>query len=201
MRRPLEYEKKIWRQGKAVAGADEVGRGALAGPIVAAVVLFKPLILKSKAQWIKKIKDSKKLSPKMREHLYKKITRACVWATASVSNNEIDKHGIQPANILVINKAVEKLKRHLDYLLVDYVASFKSSYQHKCIAKGDQKVFSIACASIVAKVYRDSSMVKLHKKYPRYNFFQNKGYGSLEHRRAIRKFGISLLHRKSFNVL
>jgi len=196
----FKYEKKLWRRGLVVAGADEVGRGALAGPIVAAAVVLSPAFLKSKLAWIKQVKDSKKLSAKLREQLHKKIIRHCHWAVAAVTSINIDKMGIQPANILVINKAVKKLKHHPDYLLLDYVANFKSPTRFKTIIKGDSKVFSIACASIVAKVYRDRLMRKLHKKYVHYNWAKNKGYGSLEHRQAIKKFGPSPLHRKTFKI-
>ena len=196
----FKYEKKLWRRGLVVAGADEVGRGALAGPIVAAAVVLSPAFLKSKLAWIKQVKDSKKLSAKLREQLHKKIIRHCHWAVAAVTSINIDKMGIQPANILVINKAVKKLKHHPDYLLLDYVANFKSPTRFKTIIKGDSKVFSIACAAIVAKVYRDKLMVKLHKKYPQYKWAKNKGYGSWAHRQAIKKFGLSPLHRQSFKI-
>lgn len=201
MRLAFKYEQRLWRRGLVVVGADEVGRGALAGPIVAAVVILSPKILKSKAVWPKQVNDSKKLTAEVRILLYNQITKNSHWAIAALSNKQIDKIGIQPANILVVNKAVSKLKKSADYLLVDYIAGFKSPHQHKCIIKGDQKVFSIACASIVAKVYRDGLMKKLHKKYPKYYWDKNKGYGSVEHRRVVKKFGLSPLHRKSFNTL
>lgn len=200
MRLSLSYESKLWKRGLWVAGVDEVGRGALAGPMVAAAVLVSLKILKSKARWLKEVKDSKKLTPKSRESLYEKIITVARVALARVSNTEIDKLGIQAANILVINKAVKKLRYKKNYLLVDYVANFKSPIRFESIIRGDQKIFSIACASIVAKVYRDRLMTKLHKKYPQYNWAKNKGYGSVEHRRAIKKHGLSHLHRKSFTT-
>lgn len=200
MKPNFKHERQLWHRRLNVAGADEVGRGALAGPIVAAAVVFPPAILKSKPGWVKQVRDSKKLMAKLREQLYKKITQSSKWTVAVVSNTVIDKIGLQPANILVINKAVKKLKHHPDYLLLDYVANFKSPTRFKTIIKGDSKVFSIACAAIVAKVYRDKLMVKLHKKYPQYKWAKNKGYGSWAHRQAIKKFGLSPLHRQSFKI-
>ncbi|MFA4937044.1 MAG: ribonuclease HII [Patescibacteria group bacterium] len=199
----LKYEKKLWRRGfNLVAGADEAGRGALAGPIVAAAVIFSPSILKPKAVWIKQVKDSKKLSPTLREKLYKKITKAVrVWDVAQIDNKKIDKYGIQAMNIKVVNQAVAKLKIKPNYLLVDYIAGFKSKLPFACLVKGDQKVFSIACASILAKVWRDKLMRNYHKKYPSYGFHQHKGYGTLAHRRAIKKHGLCAIHRKSFKLV
>ena len=201
METSITYEQRKWRQGyKTIIGADEVGRGALAGPIVAAAVLFAPKIINSKSAWVKQIKDSKRLSPKQRFDLYKEITESCSWAVALISNKEIDRVGIQNANINVVIKAVKKIKPKADYLLRDYIAGFKFSLSHETIIKGDSKVFSIACASIVAKVYRDRLMRKFHKKYPQYHLGKNKGYGSLAHRQAIKKFGLCPLHRKSFKL-
>ncbi|MFH1867042.1 MAG: ribonuclease HII [Patescibacteria group bacterium] len=199
----LKYEKKLWRGGfKLVVGADEAGRGALAGSIVAAAVVFSPTILKYKAVWLKQVKDSKKLTPAKRELLFKKIIKeARVWAVSLIDNKKIDKYGIQAMNIKVVNQAVAKLKIKPDYLLVDYIAGFKSKLPFACVIKGDQKVFSIACASIVAKVWRDRLMKNYHKKYPRYGFRENKGYGTLKHHQAIKKHGVCSIHRKSFRAV
>lgn len=198
----FKYEKRLWRRGfKLVAGADEAGRGALAGPIVAAVVIFSSSILRSNSGWLKQIKDSKKLTPVLRAVLYKKITKtARVWAIARDDNKKIDKFGIQAMNIKVVNQAVTKLKLQPHYLLVDFIAGFKSKLPFTSVVKGDSKIFSIACASILAKVWRDKLMVNYHKKYPVYGFAKHKGYGTLEHRQAIKKHGVCLLHRRSFKL-
>ncbi len=196
------YEKRLWRKGlSVVAGADEVGRGALAGPIVAAAVVFSPSIAKVKGNWLQEIKDSKKLSAAKREYLYKKIVlSARAVAVVKITNTVIDQSGIQVANINSVIKAVKIIKPKVEYLLLDYIGGFNLDLPHQCIVKGDQKVFSIACASIIAKVYRDRLMARLGKKYPQYNWAKNKGYGSLGHRQAIKKFGLSPLHRKSFSI-
>ncbi len=203
MRPSWKYEKKLWRRGFGlVAGADEVGRGALAGPIVAAAVVFSPKILKSKAAWIKQIKDSKKLSAIKREVLFKKIIKTIrAGSVAEIHNREIDKRGIQKANIKVINQAVTKLAIQPEYLLVDLVTGFKTKLPFVCVVKGDSKIFSIVCASIIAKVHRDKLMRDYHQKYPKYGFLKHKGYGTTEHRQAIKKYGLSSIHRRSFRLV
>ncbi len=200
MRPSWKYEKKLWRRGfSLVAGVDEAGRGALAGPIVAAAVIFSSAVLKSKPTWFKQVKDSKKLTPALRQVLYKKIIKtAKAWAVAQIDNKQIDKQGIQAVNIKVVNQVIAKLKLQPDYLLVDFIAGFKSRLPFTCVIKGDSKIFSVACTSIVAKVWRDRLMKNYHKKYPAYSFHQHKGYGTREHRWEIKKYGICPLHRKSF---
>lgn len=201
-------EKKLWKQGyKKVAGLDEVGRGPLAGPVVACAVVLngvKPLI--------KNIKDSKQLSAKQREEAYKFLTKhpAIRWGIGSVSEKVIDKINILEATKLAMQKAVKNLEskmlearpptfRHLDYLILDGNFSIPSEIPQKSIVKADEKVFSCSCASIIAKVTRDRLMLKYDKKYPIYNFASNKGYPTKYHRAMLNKYGRCGIHRNSFH--
>lgn len=191
----LVYEKKLARRGfKLVAGVDEVGRGPLAGHVVAAAVV---LSIDCKLQGLA---DSKKLSPKQREELFPKIKRQAVSVgVGRVSHKLIDRLGIGKANLLVMKKAVEKLKVAPDYLLVDGERNkIDSSIPQRGISGGDRKCASIAAASIIAKVTRDKLMMRYHKKYPQYRFDRHKGYGTKEHMRTIRKYGPCPIHRRSF---
>ena len=191
-----EEEKKLWKKGyKYIAGIDEAGRGPIAGPIYAGAVIFK------KGAKITGVNDSKKLTPEQRLSLYKKITaRALAWAVASLNQKQIDKMGIQAANFKVMKMAVSKLKVRPDFLLID-AHQLKTRLPSASIIKGDEKVFSIAAASILAKVSRDLYMIKKSRQYPRYQFEVNKGYGTGRHLAAIRKHGPCFLHRFSFKPL
>ncbi|MDZ7798934.1 MAG: ribonuclease HII [Patescibacteria group bacterium] len=188
-----KQENRLFKKGfKYIAGVDEAGRGPLAGPIVAAAVIFK------KGVRIKGINDSKKLSAKQRELLYKKITeKAYAFSIEKISARQIDKLGLQKANEKVIIKAVRSLKKKPDFLLIDY---FKINIKipNKSIIKGDEKIFSIAAASILAKVERDRIMTGYHQKYNNYDFINNMGYGTKKHLQALKKYGPSSIHRKSF---
>jgi ribonuclease HII len=193
----FEEEKILWHKGfKRIAGLDEAGRGPLAGPVVAGAVLVLP---KAKII-IKGINDSKKLSEKQREKLYKAITnhKYINWGVGIVSEKIIDKINILEATKLAMVKAVKKLKP--DFLLLDGNFKIKYNALQKSVVKGDQKVFSISAASIIAKVIRDRLMQKLHKKYPQYGFDKHKGYPTRQHVKAIRKVGLSPVHRKTFRI-
>ncbi|MFA5069758.1 MAG: ribonuclease HII [Patescibacteria group bacterium] len=191
-----EEEKKLWKKGyKYIAGVDEAGRGPIAGPIYAGAVIFK------KGVKITGVNDSKKLDPEQRSYLYQKITtQALAWAVASINQKQIDKIGIQAANFKVMEMAVNKLKVKPDFLLID-AHRLKTRPPSASIVKGDEKVFSIAAASILAKVSRDRYMVKKSRQYPHYQFEVNKGYGTGHHLAALRKHGPCFLHRFSFKPL
>lgn len=194
MKRPNnKEERKLYKKGiKKIAGIDEVGKGALAGPLVAAAVIL-PLDHK-----IIGINDSKKLSAKKREDLFIKIKRKAIsWSVHVVENDEIDKKGITWANLKAMEKSIDKLHEKPDFVLIDAV-KIKHQIPTKSIIKGDEKVMSIAAASIIAKVTRDQLMHGYRHLYPEYKFPVHKGYGTLLHKKLIKKYGPSPIHRKSF---
>ncbi|MBN1779309.1 MAG: ribonuclease HII [Candidatus Buchananbacteria bacterium] len=190
-------EKRLVKKGfQLIAGIDEAGRGAWAGPIVAAAVIM-PLDNK-----IKGIKDSKLLRLPERKSLYKKITEsALAWGVGIVDYDVIDKDGLTRANFLAMELAVKSIKPLPDYLLIDgrnlKIADLSSSG----IIDGDYKVFSIAAASIVAKVTRDNLMDELDEKYPAYGFKQHKGYGTNQHFQMLMQYGVSKIHRRSYKPI
>ncbi len=188
-------ENKLIKQGyKNIVGIDEVGRGALAGPLVAVAAE----ILNLKFPISKQIRDSKLLSENQREKIFENLSEKVIWSVGIVSHKEIDKIGITKANILVIKRAIRKLEIDPDYLLLDKVYGFKHNLPFESIVKGDSKVLSIAAASILAKVYRDRMMRKYHKKYPNYNFNKHKGYGTALHKLCLKKHGVCKIHRTSY---
>ncbi len=187
-----KWELTLKKKGfRLIAGVDEAGRGALAGPLVAASLIL-PLDLK-----INGVKDSKKLTPERREKLYDEIVRNAVdWSVAVVEVEEIDNLGLQQANLLALERAVEGLKKNPEFILVDhYRLDFPNSLS---ITKGDTLVFVISAASIVAKVERDRLMKQYHQEFPVYQWDKNKGYGTLEHRKLIKIYGPCRLHRRCF---
>jgi len=190
-----KYEDDLFLSGyKNIAGVDEVGRGSLAGPLLAAAV-----ILDRKNLMIEGLNDSKKISIKKRECIYKKIINSCVsWSAAKISSQKIDEISIKDANILAIKRAANKLKVKPDAVLVDYIYVDLDAVVLP-IVNGDELSVSIAAASIIAKVTRDKIMVELSKYYPEYGFERNKGYGTKEHLEALRIYGPSAVHRLSFN--
>jgi len=179
------------------AGTDEAGRGCLAGPVVAAAVILPPCFKHSL------LNDSKQLSEKKRLLLRPIIEKeALAFAVAFVSEKEIDKINILNASIKAMHKAIADLKLQPEFIIVDgnKFKPFKD-IPHKTIVKGDAKYMSIAAASILAKTYRDDFMGKLHLKNPEYHWDKNKGYPTKQHRDAIRQFGATIYHRKSFRLL
>lgn len=177
-------------------GTDEAGRGCLSGPVTAAAVILNKKF-KSKL-----ITDSKKLSINQREEAKKIILKNCIaYAIFSVSNQKIDEINILNASILAMQKSINKLNHKVDFIIVDG-NKFKpvNNIEFKTIIKGDQKYLNIAAASILAKTYRDNYMKKIHKEYPEYNWKKNKGYPTKEHKAAIKKYGITKYHRKSFKL-
>lgn len=186
------YEKQFWHKNKIVAGVDEVGRGPLAGPIVTAAVIINDNFD------LFEVNDSKKLRPKQRLALYPKIMSQAVSVAVGVKNAQvIDKVNIYEADRLAMAEAVENLDKKPDALLVDAMHIPVDIKQIKLI-KGDAKSNSIAAASIVAKVYRDKLMDDYAEIYPQYGFKKNAGYGTKEHIAALREFGPSPIHRKTF---
>ena len=177
-------------------GTDEAGRGSLAGPVTAAAVILNKNF-KSKL-----ITDSKKLSVNQRKEAKRLILENCIaYAIFSVRNKKIDKINILNASILAMQKSINKLNHKIDFIIVDG-NKFKpiNNIEFKTIIKGDQKYLNIAAASILAKTYRDNYMKKIHKEYPEYNWKKNKGYPTKEHKLAIKKYGITKYHRKSFKL-
>jgi ribonuclease HII len=179
------------------AGCDEAGRGCISGPVFAAAVILPPDFSNNE------LNDSKELSEKKRETLREIIIKESLdWAVASVDSLEIDKINILNASIKAMHFAISKLKITPHYLLIDGNRFKKyKSIPHECVIKGDSKFLSIAAASILAKTFRDDFMNSIHHEFPQYNWAQNKGYPTKEHRSAIQKTGISKYHRKSFKLL
>ena len=178
-------------------GTDEAGRGCLAGPVTAAAVIL-PLDFKNNI-----LNDSKLLSHKKRELLKPIIESESVsYAVAHVFQEKIDEINILNASILAMHKSIEKLDKRVEFINVDgnKFKPFKS-IPHQTIIKGDGKYLNIAAASVLAKTYRDAYMETIHKEFPMYNWIQNKGYPTAEHREAIKKYGITKYHRKSFKLL
>lgn len=190
------FEQKYWQQGiRYIAGVDEAGRGPLAGPVVAAAVIFEPEVL------IDGVIDSKKLSEKKRETLFHQIyERALSVGIGIVSHEVIDRINILQASLLAINKALDNLHIKPEQLLVDGNFFRHEYYPVENIIKGDTLSHSIASASIVAKVTRDALMREWHEQFPQYGFAQHKGYGTKAHIEAIRTYGYSPIHRKSFHI-
>jgi len=189
----LEYENNLYKKGiKYICGIDEVGRGPLYGPVVACAIVMK------KGYFNSEVDDSKKLSEKKRESLYDEILENCEsYGIGVVSAKEIDKINILEATKKAMYIALSKLDK-VDHILIDAVKLDKLNIPSTSIIKGDSKSFSIACASIIAKVYRDRILKKDNKKYSEYGFDKNKGYGTKKHIEAIKKYGVLKEHRKSF---
>ncbi|HAU65766.1 MAG: Ribonuclease HII [Candidatus Uhrbacteria bacterium GW2011_GWF2_39_13] len=190
----FKYERMLACQGyQRIAGTDEAGCGALAGPVVAGAVI---LPLNSR---IGGIRDSKLLRESQREELYAFITsRAVAWSIGSASVEEIYTLGIRQANYLAIRRAVEALSE-IDYVLVDAWTIPNLSCPQKGIIRGDQSIKSIAAASIIAKVTRDRMMKVLSEQYPEYGFEKHKGYGTVSHKKAIHIHGPCAIHRLNFH--
>jgi ribonuclease HII len=189
-----DYEIELRERGfKMVAGADEAGRGSLAGPIVAAAVIFHH------KRFPKGLRDSKKLTGKHRTSLYEAITTQCLdWNVEAIGPADIDRMGIQKANILALETAVLRLCSRPDYVVVDWYRNDGFQLPWEGVRAGDSTVASIAAASIIAKVTRDRIMIELADEYPGYGFERHKGYGSAEHLEALNELGPSPVHRLSY---
>jgi ribonuclease HII len=188
---------KSFSNGKYLeAGCDEAGRGCLAGPVVAAAVIL-PEGFENEL-----LNDSKKLKEKSRDELRLIIEReALAWGVGWVSHQKIDEINILNASFLAMHRAIDQLKIRPELLLIDG-NRFKAyrDIPHHCIVKGDGKYMSIAAASILAKTHRDAFMRKIHEQYPEYAWNSNKGYPTLKHKKAIRDWGYTPYHRKTFNA-
>ena len=196
----LKIEKRLWKKGyKNLGGIDEAGRGALAGDVVAAVV-----ILPNQAKLTRilaGVRDSKQMTVNQRnrfEPLIKEI--AISWGIGFASPAEIDEIGILPATRLAALRAVESLSLTPDYLITDYLKLPDINIPQEKFIKGDMRSLTIASASVLAKTARDATMRALDEEYPDYGFAQHKGYGTQKHRDAIQKLGKSTVHRQSFNL-
>lgn len=192
----IHYERMLWDEGfERIMGLDEVGRGCLSGPVVAAGVIFKP------GTFIKEIKDSKTLSLKQRKALTKEIKeRAAFWTVQWCTPEEIDELNILHASIKAMNRCAEEQNAEPDYLLVDGNRFSSGLCPHKCLVKGDDRSMSIAAASIIAKVYRDEWMIDLHEDYPHYGWNTNVGYPTAQHYKGLKEHGATKWHRQSFNL-
>jgi ribonuclease HII len=192
----IMFERQLWgEEYERVMGLDEVGRGCLSGPVVAAGVIFEP------GTYVEAIRDSKKLSLSERKQLTKQIKKeALYWTIQWCSPTEIDKLNILHASIKAMTKCAEAEEANPDYLLVDGNRFSSGLCPHKCIVGGDDRSMSIAAASIIAKVYRDEWMIKLHQDYPYYGWDTNVGYPTAKHFEGLKKYGATKFHRQSFNL-
>ena len=191
------FERACQQNGyRQIAGIDEAGRGALAGPVIAAAVIL-PINC-----GIEGLKDSKQLTPKQRDGLYDEIYSVAVSVgIGSVDNRVVDELNVLEATLLAMRQAIEELSPAPDYLLVDGINFPATEIQGEAIKKGDSRSYSIAAASIIAKTTRDRRMIALDRTYPDYGFSQHKGYPTSQHRHAIAQFGASDIHRHTFKLL
>jgi ribonuclease HII len=192
----LGIERKYWRKGIGrIAGVDEAGRGPLAGPVVAAAVIFSPGVS------ILGVDDSKKLTPLRREELFEIIRQsALAFGVGIVSHETIDRINVLRATMEAMAEAVSRLKPGPDYLLVDGPICEPGVVPAEAMVRGDARCFSIAAASIIAKVTRDRIMMEYDRQFPGYGFARHKGYGTPEHLAALRRLGPCEIHRKSFRL-
>jgi ribonuclease HII len=192
----LRFEAALWKQGlQLIAGVDEVGRGPLAGPVVAAAVIFPPDFS------FAGVDDSKKLSPAMRERLYPRILESCTtYGVGIVSVDEIDLLNIYQAAMLAMRKALAQLSPAAQHVLVDGHRPIpKLDLPQTPLVKGDGLSFTIGAASIIAKVVRDRIMLDYHCQFPHYGFDSHKGYPTPAHIQALRQYGPCAIHRRSFH--
>jgi len=181
---------------KQIAGIDEAGRGALAGPVIAAAVIL-PLNCN-----IDGLKDSKQLTPKQRDRLADEIHNVALSVGIGAADNRtVDRLNVLEATLFAMQNAIEKLTPQPDYLLVDGINLPTTAIPGEAIPKGDSRSYSIAAASIIAKTTRDRLMVEADRNYPNYGFPKHKGYPTSQHRQAIAQFGASEIHRQTFKLL
>ncbi len=192
----MTFERTLWSAGiRHIAGVDEAGMGPLAGPVVAAAVIFPP------ETRISGIDDSKRLDTRTRSKLAREIRQRALSVSVGISEvEEIDRLNIYQAGLLAMRRAVEGLRVKPEYLLVDGRTLPGLPQPQQPLVKGDQRSFFIAAASIIAKTHRDQLMCDLNDEYPGYGFARNKGYGTAEHRRALKRLGPAAPHRRSFSL-
>jgi ribonuclease HII len=196
----FNFEKALQKEGfNLIAGVDEAGKGAWAGPLCAAAVI---LDLKQNLKCLKEVRDSKLLTAKKREELFDLIREKSLGVgVGMVSHDEIDQLGIQTATLKAMRLSVQNLKLTPEYLLVDALEIETTRLPQKSVIKGDEQIFSIAAASIIAKVSRDREMRKFDQLYPHYGFAQHKGYGVKKHQEMLKRFGPCKIHRKSYRPI
>jgi ribonuclease HII len=186
------------KYGRYIAGIDECGRGSLAGPLVAACVVL------DERQVLEGVNDSKKLTPKKREELYERIITSCIsYGVTEISAEDIDKFGIQEANLNAMISSASKATKYIDELPHIYVIDQgpKNNLSPQLmIPKADSTSLAVAAASIIAKVHHDRVLDKIHNDYPEYDLISNKGYLTANHKEAIVKYGLQTFHRKSFQI-
>lgn len=194
----LDLEVSFWNQGlQYICGLDEVGRGCFAGSVVVGAVVFP-----KNFKLFDGLRDSKLLGPGQREVINKLVKKhALMWGIEEISVEVINKVGINQATQIAFYNVVQNLDKFPDHMLIDafYIANIEKNKQTP-VKNGDKICASIAAASVIAKVYRDNLMLQISEEYPEYNFAKNKGYGTKQHRDAIKKHGLSSLHRTSFNL-
>lgn len=191
----VDYDREVFAESGRFCGIDEAGRGPLAGPVVVASCIM-PL---DDDKILYGINDSKKLTEKAREELYEKIKQTAIdYSIQVVDENTIDEINILQATKLGMKNSVNCLREKPNLILVDAVKNLDCETRQKAIIKGDATSYSIAAASILAKVYRDKLMVELDKEYPQFNFAKHKGYGTTEHIKILKEIGPSKVHRKTF---
>jgi len=193
----LLHEMNLWAEGKVVAGLDEAGRGAWAGPVVAGAVILPPepeLLLEALAG----VDDSKRLTPAARERLYARIRTVAATGVGVVEAAVIDEIGILAATYRAMEAALADLPQQPDALLIDHIPRPLGQWQQTRLVRGERASLSIAAASIIAKVYRDRLMVELDGQYPGYDFARHKGYGTKQHQQAIAQLGPAPIHRLSW---
>jgi ribonuclease HII len=197
----LVFEKELWESGfTMVAGLDEAGRGALAGPVAAGIVIL-PSDNRIE-QSLEGVRDSKQLTSKQRDHWYEKIISISVsWAVAYSSAAEIDEYGIVPATRIAMQRALVQLMPSPEYLLIDAICLPDVDIPQTKLIKGDARALSIASASILAKVSRDRLLCELDSRFPQYGFASHKGYGTAFHQAVLEKHGPCQAHRMSFSPL
>ena len=194
-------ERSLWRAGfSSVAGVDEVGRGPLAGPVVAAAVVFPrtPSGEVLRGGWIALLRDSKRLTAGQREALAERIRAVCLYAVRAVSPQVVDQINILRATRLAMRRAVDALPARPDALIIDGREVVEGGFEQRSVTGGDARCASVAAASIIAKVARDSIMRDLDATFPGYGFAANKGYGTPGHLAALGRIGYSSIHRLSF---
>jgi ribonuclease HII len=194
----LEFELNLWNAGFVrIAGLDEAGRGAWAGPVAAAAVILPANV--SLTSTLNRVRDSKLMTPLTRETWAPRIKESALgWGVGFASAGEIDSLGILPATKLAATRALENLSP--DYLLTDYLVFREIDLPQTALVKGDQRSLTVAAASILAKTARDSLMRDLDVQYPGYGFFRHKGYGTRHHQDALIELGRCEIHRKSFSI-
>jgi len=196
----LNLERLLWKASlRWIGGVDEAGRGALAGPVAAALVVLTPHLHLSRT--LAGVRDSKQMTPPQREIWAARIKEvALAWGVGFASAEEIDVLGIVPATRLAATRALESLSITPEYLITDYLLLSEIPLPQIALVKGDRRSLTIAAASVLAKTARDALMQGMDAQYPGYGFARHKGYGTPQHREALRRMGICAIHRRSFSL-